>query len=90
MPISKVSVLNNSWIAIGSAVSSITFQNIGQFPVYINFTANNSPPVANTGIVYDIFQGELKQPLTDLTFVVSPNHVWARSVGASTSLAIES
>lgn len=89
MSFSKIAVNKDTWTLIGNNVSSITFQNIGQFPAYVNFSANTSPPVASVGLVYDMYQKELKKTVTDMTYLSTPNYVWAKAVSASTSFAVE-
>lgn len=85
----KIPVNKDDWTLIGGSVSTITFQNVGQYSVYINFTSGNTAPVDAVGLMYGPREGELKKTLTDLTAVSSPDHVWAKTVSHSGSVIVE-
>jgi hypothetical protein len=75
----KISLTNEAWTLIGNNVTRITFQNGGQFPIYINFTAANTAPTDTVGLIYGAREGEMYKLLTEMTSVPLPKFVWARS-----------
>lgn len=85
----KIPVNKDAWTLIGESVSTITFQNAGQYPVYINFTNGNTAPTDAVGLMYGPREGELKKTLTDMTAVSTPNHVWAKSVSYTGNVIAE-
>lgn len=85
----KIPVNKDDWTLIGESVSTITFQNVGQYPVYINFTNGNTAPTDTVGLVYGPREGELKKTLTDMTTVATPDHVWAKSVSYTGNVIAE-
>lgn len=85
----KIAVNKEDWTLIGESVSAITFQNAGQYPVYINFTNGNTAPTDTVGLMYGPREGELKKTLTDMTTVSTPNHVWAKSVSYTGNVIVE-
>jgi hypothetical protein len=89
MPYVKIPTNPNEWILIGEDVSSITFQNAGQFGVYINFTSANTAPSDAYGLVYGPFQGELRRDLIEMTSISSPTHVWAKAMSKPVNLIVE-
>jgi hypothetical protein len=80
---------SSNWTLIGNNVTDITFQNAGQYGFYINFNDSNTDPTENVGIVYGPFQGELKTFVSAMTYKISPNYVFARSITASGSVIVE-
>lgn len=88
MAFSKIRLPNNTWTLIGNNVTAITFQNVGQQQIYINVTASNSAPADTVGLVYDLFQGELKIASSALTNV-SGNYIWARPVTGDGSVVVD-
>jgi hypothetical protein len=89
MAFTKHTIENDSWTLIGNNVSSITFQNVDQWPCYINFNSSATVPVEEIGLVYGPYQGELKKNLTDLTFKATPTHVFARAISRSVTITTE-
>ena len=91
MAFQKYEIGSQEWVLIGDNVSAITFQNISQYPVYINFNTSSAVPTDDFGLVYSpaTLQGELKRPLTDLTFLANPTHVFAKAVSASANIIVE-
>ena len=89
MALAKTKIYQDAWTKIGDNVTTITFQNLGDNAMYIEFTAADTAPTATFGTIYGRFEGELKKPLTELTFTTSPAYVWARSMTASTSVIHE-
>jgi hypothetical protein len=83
MPIIETTINNTAWTLIGNNVTTITFQNKSQFPVYIAVTATNVAPTGTVGLIYDSLTGELKIPVADLTLSTlsgGAGYVWARGV----------
>ena len=90
MAFNKISIDKNNWILIGDNVSEITFQNVGQFGFYINFTSSTTPPTDEYGLVYPPdMSGEMKKPLVDMTQVTSPAYVWAKAISQTTNIIVE-
>ena len=85
----KTDLNSTSWTLIGPNVTVMSFQNIGQSPIYISVTANTAPPSANTvGWLYDVYQAELK--INPGSLVVNPGtYVWARAVSNSGRIITE-
>lgn len=83
MAIAQTTLTSNTWSLIGNNVTSITFQCISQNPIYIGITTNLVGLTSTApGLVYNRLEGELKRPLTDLTYLSSPAYVWARSISS--------
>jgi len=89
MALATTTIAADQWTKIGNNVTSITFQNLGDTPMLVEYTAADSAPADAIGTVYDRYEGEMKKTLTDLTFVSSPAYVWARSITASTTVVYE-
>lgn len=89
MALAKTAVTADQWTKIGDNVTTITFQNLGDNAMYIEFTAADTAPTGTFGTIYGRFEGELKKTLTDLTFTANPAYVWARAMSASTSVIHE-
>jgi hypothetical protein len=89
MAYNKKNLNKDTWTLIANNVTSVTFQNTSQFPFYVNFTANTTPPVGLYGLVYGPWQGELRKTTTDMTTVSSPNYVWAKSISSNTAVIVE-
>jgi hypothetical protein len=89
MAIVKISLTNTQWTLISNSDPFITFQNSGSFPIYINFTSNNTAPTDNVGLIYGPREGEMKKYLTDMTKMSNPTHVWAKSVAKVGSIIVE-
>jgi hypothetical protein len=89
MAFSKIAINKDTWTLIGNNVATITFQNIGQQQIYINTTTTNVAPTSTIGLVYDIWQGELKVSTTTLT-VVGGTYIWAKAItGTSGSVIVD-
>ena len=89
MALAKTTIYQDEWTKIGDNVTTITFQNLGDTAMYIEFSAADTAPTSTFGTIYGRFEGELKKTLTDLTFTSSPAYVWARSMSSSTSVIYE-
>ena len=89
MAFEKIDLDNQTWTLIGNNVTDITFQNVSQFPFYVNFNSINAIPSENIGIVYGPWQGELKKDVTELTYLDTPNYVFAKAIGKTTSVIVE-
>ena len=86
MAFNKITLEANAWTLIGNNLSTITFQNAGQQQIYIAVTTTNVAPTYTIGLIYDVFQGELKITTSALTNV-SGAYVWARPVsGVGTAI----
>lgn len=86
----KIQLGSEEWTMIGASISQITFQNVGQYPIYINFTSNATSPSDNVGLVYPSYEGELKKQLTDFSQIVpNPSYVWAKSISNTGSVVVE-
>jgi hypothetical protein len=89
MAYTKIEIDSQDWTLIGDNISTITFQNVSQFGVYINFTSSNTAPTDDVGLVYGPFLGELKKELTNMTAVATPAYVWAKSISNSGKIIVE-
>lgn len=89
MALAKTKIYQDEWTKIGDNVTTITFQNLGDNAMYVEFTAADVAPTSTFGTIYGRFEGELKKALTDLTFTATPAYVWARAMTASTSVIHE-
>jgi len=89
MSFEKIHIDDTEWTLIGDAVTSITFKNVGQFAVYINFNSSNTAPSEDVGVVYGPLQGELKRTCTDLTYKATPNYVFARTISKTGAIVVE-
>lgn len=85
----KVEITSSEWTLIGDNVSEITFQNATTWPIYLNFTAANTAPSDNVGLIYGGYEGELKKTVSELTIASNPSYVWAKSTGSSGKIIIE-
>ena len=88
MAFDKIALPASTWTLIGNNVATITFQNAGQQQIYVAVTATNVAPTYTVGLLYDLFQGELKIATTALTNV-SGQYVWARPVSGSGSAIVD-
>ena len=88
MAFSKTALPASTWTLIGNNLSTITFQNVGQQQIYVAVTATNVAPTYTVGLLYDVFQGELKIATSALTNV-SGGYVWARPVSGSGSVIVD-
>jgi len=79
------------FIKIGNNVTgNVTFQVVGQRPIWINFSNDGSyPPNTAQGFLYDRFQGELQQSLSVITLLSGANTIFARSMTSNSSIVIE-
>ena len=89
MAITKIDLNAETWTLIASNVTDLTFQNVSQFPFYVNFNSSSTAPTDSVGIVYGPWQGELKKSVTDLTYKSSPNYVFAKAIGKPTKVIVE-
>ena len=89
MALAKTKIYQDAWTKIGDNVTTITFQNLGDTPMLVEYTAADSAPANVIGTVYDRYEGEMKKAIADLTFVSSPAYVWARAITASTTVVYE-
>lgn len=91
MALASTEVTTSAYVKIGDNVSTITFQCQSNNPIVINFTAADSAPTAtDPGLVYRIFEGEMKKTVTDLSHVGSAAYVWARALtGESATVLYE-
>lgn len=85
----KHTLTNTEWTLIGDDVTSITFQNVGQYAIYINFNSSNTAPSEEYGLIYTSLQGELKRPTTELTYKSTPNYVFAKAASRSVDIYVE-
>jgi len=84
-----IDISPSEWTLIGSNVTTITFQNASQYPLYINFNSSNTVPTEEVGLVYSPWQGELKKDVTELTYKATPNYVFARTVSRLGEITVE-
>lgn len=89
MAFSKVALNSGEWTKVASGASSISFQNAGSRPIYINVTSADAAPSDSVGLMYEPYAGEMKKTVNDLT-LVSGGFVWARSASGSGSIIVES
>ena len=80
-----------TYTLVGSNVTgNVTFQVVGQRPVYINFSNNGAaPPNTALGFVYDRFQGELQQSLNVMTLLSGANTIFARAMTSNSAIIVE-
>lgn len=83
-------VSSDAWTLIGDNVTNITYQNVGQNYIYINFTAANTAPVESIGLLYPPLSGEIKKIVADLTTTANAAYVWARSASKTSKIISES
>ena len=84
----KKELTNSEWTLIGSNVTEATFQVIGQWPAYINFSSSTTPPTDEVGLYYKSGQGELKKSITDMTAVEGTIHIFAKAVSGKTNIIV--
>ncbi len=89
MAFTKIELNSQTWTLIGDNVSSMTFQNVGQYGFYVNFNSSNSVPSESVGLVYGPWQGELKKTITDLTYKSTPTYVFAKAISKTASVVVE-
>jgi hypothetical protein len=89
MAFQKITVDKDEWVLIGDNVVDITFQNVDQWPVFINFNDSSTPPEEEMGLVYGPYSGELKRTVEDLTYKTSPNFVFAKAVSRPVTITYE-
>lgn len=89
MAYNTYSLTPDAWTLVGDNVTHITFQNIGQYPLYINFNSSNSAPAEATGLLYNYFDTEIKRDVTTLTFKSTPNYVFAKAASANATILVE-
>jgi hypothetical protein len=89
MAFTKIEITSSEWTLIGNNVTDMTFQNVSQWPFYINFNSSNVAPSEEVGLVYGPWQGELKKDVTDLTYKASPNYVFAKAISKPTKVIVE-
>ena len=89
MAFERVNITKDEWTLIGDNVTSITFQNVSQFPFYVNFNSSNTAPSEDVGLVYGPWQGELKKDVTEMTYKTTPNYAFAKVLSKPTSLVVE-
>lgn len=81
MAFTSTTVDTTAYTKIGDNVSTITFQCQSGNPIVINYTATDSAPAAtDPGYVYEMWQGEVKRTVTDLSNTASAAFVWARAL----------
>lgn len=89
MAFTKTALTNDTWTLVGNNVTNITFQNVGDLPLYINFSATNTAPSDTVGLLYGPTQGEMKKDVTELTTVSTPNYVFARAKSEQAHIIVE-
>jgi len=89
MAFEKIELSSAEWTLIGDNVTDITFQNVSQWPFYVNFNSSNTSPTDTVGLVYGPWQGELKKDVTEMTYTTSPNYVFAKAISKTTSVVVE-
>lgn len=88
MAFSKIAINKDTWTLIGNNISIVTFQNVGQQQIYISTTTSNVAPTSPIGLVYDIWQGELKVNTTSLT-VTGGTYIWAKTITGAGSVIVD-
>lgn len=88
MALSKIPINSASWTLIGNNVTTISYQNVGQQQMYIQVTMTNAAPTNTIGLVYDLFQGELKITPANLS-IAGGTYVWARTVTGTGSVIVD-
>ncbi|PHS22142.1 MAG: hypothetical protein COA84_13250 [Robiginitomaculum sp.] len=84
MAVIETSLPAATWTKVVDNAAIASFQNTGQWPVYINLTATNVAPTDLIGFVYNTWDKETKANLSTLTFVSTPLYVWAKPIGGKT------
>ena len=84
----EIALPGNTWTKIGNNLSEMSWQNAGQIPFYINFTATDVAPTDDVGFIYSTFDDEIKRTLTGVTYVATPLYVWAKPVTGKTGKVI--
>lgn len=80
-----ISLTAGEWTQLTDAdITSITFQNTGNYAVFIKGTAGATAPTDRTGAVrYDTYEGERNALLSDLFPGISATRVYAFSFGTT-------
>lgn len=92
MAYTKYSVPSDEWTLVANNKTTISIFNVGSYMAYLAFTASNVAPAETIGMPLDVFPsgsgGLIKQTITNLTTVATPNYVWARSAGGQGTTVI--
>ena len=89
MALASTEVTTSAYTKIGDNVTTITFQCQSNNPIIINFTATDSAPTATSpGLVYKVFEGEMKKTVADLSHVGSAAYVWARALTGQSATVV--
>lgn len=89
MALASTEVTTSAYTKIGDNVTTITFQCQSNNPIIINFTATDSAPTATSpGLVYKVFEGEMKKTVTDLSHIGSAAYVWARALTGQSATVV--
>ncbi len=90
MTLVKHDLTTAGWTLIGDNVATISVQNAGQFPYYLNFNATNSAPSENFGFIRHPGEAPItKAAVTSLTHKATPNYVFAKALSKNTSVIVE-
>lgn len=89
MAITLIPTNKDNWVKIGDNIVSITFQNAGQYAMYVNYTDADVAPTDAVGFLYESREGELKKDLVDLTFIANAAYVWAKNVSSVGNAIVE-
>ena len=83
----KKEINSEEWTLILSNVTSVTFQNTSSRPFYINFTANDTAPEDEIGLVYGPWQGELNRSIDELSSI--GGFIWAKAISRQSSIIVD-
>lgn len=90
MALTDYVLTNSTWTLIGNNVTSISVQNSGSFPYYLNFNSSNTAPSETYGFIRRPNEEPLyKADVTTLTYKATPNFVFAKAVSANTKIIVE-
>jgi len=81
MAFTSTSVDTTAYTKIGDNVTTISFQCQSGNPIVINYTATDSAPAASAaGYVYEMWDGEVKRTVADLSHEAGAAYVWAKAL----------
>jgi hypothetical protein len=91
MALASTSLTPDTWVLIGSAVTSITFQCQSFTPVVISIgTTSTSPSITDPGFVYNAWEGEKKKNVTELSYNPgSTAYIWAKALTSISKIVYE-
>tara|TARA_B100002019_G_scaffold264177_1_gene252777 strand:+ start:351 stop:626 length:276 start_codon:yes stop_codon:yes gene_type:complete len=89
MALASTELTPSSYVLIGSAVTSITFQCQSSTPVVIGITTTAGITTSTAGLIYNRFEGELKKSPTDLSHDANAQYVYAKALTGTSKIVYE-